>query len=218
MASEEARAKMRAAGRRRWRKIRAGLLPKPKQPKRRSVAHKAAIAAAAKRRYADPAARLRTAEAARRFWEGNDVAKADAAAATRARWRDQDYRERALAAMKGSIQPHPGLDDYGGYCYIIGSNSRSDGSFKVGSSFDPEKRLRELVRDGYRRWAKPGDELTLLEAFPCGYFRRVEARAHSLLGMDRYHLKNYGEIAPFAFCEIRKKIKQAIAEVGEGED
>lgn len=119
-------------------------------------------------------------------------------------------KQRAAARERGTSWD---LDDRGGYVYYM--RNKRDGAGKVGSAFNVRERQRRIESAGYVQFAAPGDPVEVVLAVRCDYFRRVEMRAHELLGMDDYYKASYGEQTPpdVTLDEVVAAIEQAVAEI-----
>ena len=120
-------------------------------------------------------------------------------------------KQRASAIARGQSWQ---LDDRGGFIYVL-INTRT-GALKVGSAVDVAKRRRQIIQRGYLEFAAPGDQLEVVLAIHCDYFRRVELRAQELLGMDEHHRQMYGEQTFASIEDCEEAVRKAIREIDGG--
>lgn len=145
------------------------------------------------------------------------------AAKAKERWRDPRFKQRVGAQIsrrhnspEGRIKlagrAKPRMDAENGFVYAIANRSRRGAFHQIGAALDPQQRVRDLRRAGYRDFAAPGDDLELVAVFPCRLFRHAAARLQELLGMDAAHKAKFGEAAARPLAAIRKAARRAIAE------
>ena len=110
----------------------------------------------------------------------------------------------------------PSLDDRGGHVYVIYQEGSSEGPYKIGSSFSSEDRIKSLEESGYYDFFPSGCKLRSKKVYYADFFRRVELRAHEILGMNKPYKKKWREMCFLPFPLIDKAIELAKIDVSEG--